>query len=125
MVVALVAVLLLLDPTVFGKLNRKRNGASGQNVRLSTHQDRLDVGGAGVERENSLHKIETLYSTRLQDKRYSFECRLMGILTREQLAVLFLRIGLFARSFQGLNRRLQPKPHPRLFVPSVLARFPV
>ena len=59
MVVALVAVLLLLDPTAFGKLNRKRNGASGQNVRLSTHQDRLDVGGVGVERENKVHKIET------------------------------------------------------------------
>jgi hypothetical protein len=66
MVVALVAVLLLLDPTAFGKLNRKRNGASSQNVRLSTHQDRLDVGGVGVERENKVHKIETLYSTKKQ-----------------------------------------------------------
>jgi hypothetical protein len=59
MVVALVAVLLLLEPTAFGRLNRKRNGVSGQNVRLSTHQDRPDVGGVGVERENSVHKIET------------------------------------------------------------------
>jgi len=49
----------LFDPTAFGKLNRKRNGAWGQNVRLSTHQDRPDVGGVGVERENSVHKIET------------------------------------------------------------------
>jgi hypothetical protein len=49
MVVALVGVLLSLDPTACGKLNRKRNGASGQNVRPSTRQDRLDVGGAGVE----------------------------------------------------------------------------
>ena len=100
MVVALVAVLLLLAPTAFGKLNRKRNGASGQNVRLSTHQDRLDVGGAGIERENSLHKIETLYSTRLQDKRYSFECRLMGILTREQLAVLFCALDYSREAFR-------------------------
>ena len=72
---------------------------SGQNIRLSICQDRLGVGGVGVE-------------------------HLMGILTREKLAVIFLRIGLFARNFQGLNRRLRPKLHPRLFVPSVLARFP-
>jgi hypothetical protein len=40
---------------------------------LSTHQDRPDVGGVGVERENSVHKIETLYSsTRLQNKLHSF-----------------------------------------------------
>ena len=50
MVVALVAVLLLFDPTAFGKLNPKRNRAYGQNVRLSTHQDRPDVGGVGLER---------------------------------------------------------------------------
>jgi hypothetical protein len=81
MVVALVAVLLLLDPTALGKLNRKRNGASGQNVRLSTHQDRPDVGGVGVERENSVHKIEAaFYSTRLQNELHSFEYSLMGIL---------------------------------------------
>ena len=80
MVIALVVVLLLLDPTAFGKLNRKRNGAWGQNVRLSTHQDRPDVGGVGVERENSVHKIEALYSTRLQNKRHSFEYSLMRIL---------------------------------------------
>jgi hypothetical protein len=72
-VVALVAVFLLLDPTAFGKLNRKRNGASGQNVHLSTHQDLPEVGGVGVERENSVHKIETVYSTRLQNKLHSFE----------------------------------------------------
>ena len=57
--VALVAVLLLLDPTAFGKLNRKRNGALGQNIRLSICQDRLDVGGIGVEHEKSVHKIAT------------------------------------------------------------------
>ena len=55
----MVAVLLLLDPTAFGKLNRKRNGALGQNIRLSICQDRLDVGGIGVERKNSVHKIAT------------------------------------------------------------------
>ena len=59
MMVALVAVLLLLDPAAFGKLNRKRNGALGQNIRLSICQDRLDVGGIGVEHENSVHRIET------------------------------------------------------------------
>jgi hypothetical protein len=80
MVVALVAVLLLLDSIAFGKLNRKRNEASGQNVRLSTHQDRPDVGGVGVERENKVHKIEALYSTRIQNKLYSFEYGLMRIL---------------------------------------------
>jgi hypothetical protein len=72
MVVVLVGVLLLFGPTAFGKLNRKRNGASGQNVCLSTHQDRSDFGGVGVERENSVHKIEALYSTRLQNKLHSF-----------------------------------------------------
>jgi hypothetical protein len=66
MVVLLVGVLLSLDPTAFGQLNRNRNGASAHNVRLSTHQDRPDVGGVGVERENSVHKIEAFYSTRLQ-----------------------------------------------------------
>jgi hypothetical protein len=76
MVVALVAVLLLFGPTAFGKMNRKRNGASGQNV----HQDRPDVGGVGVERENSVHKTEALYSTGLQNKLHSFECILMRIL---------------------------------------------
>ena len=80
MVVILVAVLLLLDPTAFGKLNRKRNGASGQNVRLSTHQDRTDVGGVGVECENRVHKIEALASTRMQNKLHSFEYILMRIL---------------------------------------------
>jgi hypothetical protein len=59
MVVALAAVLLLLDPTVFGKLNRDRNGATGQNIRLSIYQDRLDVSGVGVEDKNSVHKIAT------------------------------------------------------------------
>ena len=59
MMVALVAVLLLLDPTAFGKLNRNRNRASSRNVRLSIYQDRLDVGGVGVEHENSVHKIAT------------------------------------------------------------------
>ena len=81
MVVSLVAVVLLFDPTAFGKLNRKRNGAWGQNVRLPTHQDRPDVGGVGVVRENSVHQIEALYSTRLQNKLQSFEYSLMRILS--------------------------------------------
>ena len=51
MVVALVAVLLLLDSTAFGKLTRNRNRASSQNLRLSIYQDRLDLGGVGVEHE--------------------------------------------------------------------------
>jgi hypothetical protein len=85
MMVALVAVLLLLDPAAFGKLNRKRNGASGQNVPLST-QDRLDIGGVGVERKNSVHKIEAFYSTRMQNKCHSFERRLMRILRRSAAA---------------------------------------
>ena len=49
----------LLNPTAFGKLNRNRNRASSQNVRPSIYQDRLDVGGVGVEHENSVHKIAT------------------------------------------------------------------
>ena len=49
----------LLNPTAFGKLNRKRNGALGQNIRLSICQDRLDVGGVGVEHESSVYRIET------------------------------------------------------------------
>ena len=57
--VALVALLLLLDPTAFGKLTRNRNRASSQDVRLSIYQDSLDVGGVGVEHENSVHKIAT------------------------------------------------------------------
>ena len=59
--IALIAVLLLLDPTAFGKLNRKRNGALGQNIRLSICQDRLGVGGVGVEHENSVIGLRSLF----------------------------------------------------------------
>jgi hypothetical protein len=117
--------LLLLDPTAFGKLNPKRNGASGQNVRRSTHQDRLDIRGVGVERENSVHKIETLYSTDCKNKRHSFKYRLIYLSDFGRKAVqiwlyLFVRevhlpVGSYHLFFgERFTRMFQTRPSQKV-----------